>query len=88
MSYVCSKIFFLKTIGLFELQACAKVDGTTAATMLLLDRIQCRLAPSKWFVEFLRILYINGYKDIVKEMEPEFTIECEVLKQVNDIPGT
>ncbi|XP_060603010.1 uncharacterized protein LOC132756054 isoform X2 [Ruditapes philippinarum] len=70
-----------------ELYACAKVDGTTAATMLLLDRIQCRLAPSKWFVEFLRILYINGYKDIVKEMEPEFTIECEVLKQVNDIPG-
>ncbi|XP_045162915.2 uncharacterized protein LOC123527494 isoform X2 [Mercenaria mercenaria] len=66
-----------------EIMACQRNQGAVGATMLLLDRMQRRQAPSKWYMDFLKILYQKGYKDIVKEMEPDFTLDCEVLKTPN-----
>ncbi|XP_060578734.1 uncharacterized protein LOC132735758 isoform X2 [Ruditapes philippinarum] len=63
-----------------EIQACQRSRGSVAATILMLDCIQRRQAPSKWYTGFLKILYQKGFKDIVHEMEPEFSLDCEILK--------
>ncbi|XP_045162911.2 uncharacterized protein LOC123527491 [Mercenaria mercenaria] len=68
-----------------EIMACQRNQGSVAATILLLDRIQRRQAPSRWYTDFLKILYQKGFKDIVREMEPEFTLDCEILKLPNVI---
>ena len=61
-------------------QACLTQQGAKAATFILLNRLQCHLSPKEWYLKFLRVLYKKGYKVLVNEMEPEFTLDCEVLK--------
>ncbi|KAL4220903.1 ATP-dependent RNA helicase ddx58 [Mactra antiquata] len=68
-----------------EILACHQTQGSIAATMLMLDRIQRRQAPSVWYTEFLKVLFKRGYSDIVKEMEPEFVVDSSVLKVVPSI---
>jgi hypothetical protein len=46
--------------------------GNTYATIVLLDRMQCRLAPGEWFYQFLDVLVQKNLKHIVKEIEPDF----------------
>lgn len=46
--------------------------GDTYSTIVLLERMQCRVPPQKWYYEFLCALVKNGYSKIVQEMEPEF----------------
>ncbi|XP_053407040.1 antiviral innate immune response receptor RIG-I-like isoform X2 [Mercenaria mercenaria] len=49
--------------------------GDTYATIVLLERMQCRLAPDEWFYEFLSVLVQRGFKHVVKELEPDF-LDC------------
>ena len=46
--------------------------GATAATVSLLDHIQCRLHPEHWYKQFMRVLFENGHEDLVKQLEPKF----------------
>ncbi|XP_060584942.1 antiviral innate immune response receptor RIG-I-like isoform X2 [Ruditapes philippinarum] len=46
--------------------------GNTYATIVLLDRMQCRLAPDEWYYQFLDVLVQKNLKHIVKEIEPDF----------------
>ena len=46
--------------------------GATAATVSLLDHIQCRLHPEHWYKQFMRVLFETGHEDLVKQLEPEF----------------
>lgn len=47
-------------------------QGNTYATIVLLQKMQCRVSPQKWYYEFLKALLAKGYEKIVKEMEPDF----------------
>ena len=46
--------------------------GATAATLSLLDHIQCRLHPKHWYEQFMRVLFETGHEDLVNQLEPEF----------------
>jgi hypothetical protein len=49
--------------------------GNTYATIVLLERMQCRLAPGKWYYEFLDVLVHKNLKHVVEEIEPDF-LQC------------
>ncbi|XP_053406425.1 uncharacterized protein LOC123546678 [Mercenaria mercenaria] len=46
--------------------------GDIYSTMVLLERMQCRVAPQKWYYDFLDVLMKKGHQQIVQEMEPDF----------------
>ncbi|XP_053406954.1 antiviral innate immune response receptor RIG-I-like isoform X2 [Mercenaria mercenaria] len=46
--------------------------GDIYSTMVLLERMQCRVAPQKWYYEFLDVLMKKDHQQIVQEMEPDF----------------
>ncbi|XP_060571676.1 uncharacterized protein LOC132729852 isoform X2 [Ruditapes philippinarum] len=63
--------------------------GNTYATIVLLDRMQCRLAPGEWYYQFLDVLVQKNLKHIVKEIEPDFLQSPERFRfchesEVND----
>ncbi|XP_053407029.1 uncharacterized protein LOC123546057 [Mercenaria mercenaria] len=49
--------------------------GTTAAAVVLLERIQCRLSPVEWYREFLSALMKTGNEHLVQYMEPDFVAD-------------
>ncbi len=49
-----------------------RTHGTTAAAVVLLDRVQCRMDPKVWYPAFLRILMEKGYGKLVNDVDPDF----------------
>ncbi|XP_060584939.1 uncharacterized protein LOC132740902 [Ruditapes philippinarum] len=49
--------------------------GNTYATIVLLERMQCRLDPGEWYYEFLDVLVHKNLKHVVEEIEPDF-LQC------------
>ncbi|XP_053393606.1 uncharacterized protein LOC123565062 isoform X2 [Mercenaria mercenaria] len=46
--------------------------GDIYSTMVLLERMQCRVPARKWYYEFLDVLMQKDHQQIVQEMEPDF----------------
>ncbi|XP_052236078.1 antiviral innate immune response receptor RIG-I-like [Dreissena polymorpha] len=46
--------------------------GRSYAVVCMYRRMQSRLRPAKWYYEFLCVLKIQGYEDILDIMEPQF----------------
>lgn len=46
--------------------------GKTYAVIVLLDRMQHRVSPGKWYYHFLNVLVTKGHEHIVKMIEPDF----------------
>ncbi|KAH3728119.1 hypothetical protein DPMN_054066 [Dreissena polymorpha] len=49
-------------------------NGRRYAVVCLYRRMQSRLRPAQWYYEFLCVLQIQGYTDILEMMEPQFLI--------------
>lgn len=46
-------------------------SGKTAASLVLIECLQCRLAPTQWFKAFLNALRACGRNDIVSLVFPD-----------------
>lgn len=57
-------------------------SGRTAASFVLLECVQCRLPPQKWFNCLLGALHECGRDDIVKEIDPDFFQKKEKFRGI------
>lgn len=70
-----SKLVFSKVMNNVDaefIRSTLKNQGNTNATIALLQRMQCRVSPKKWYYEFLDALLSTGFEMIVGKLEPDF----------------
>ncbi|XP_053407031.1 antiviral innate immune response receptor RIG-I-like isoform X2 [Mercenaria mercenaria] len=84
---IVSELYSKKVINQTDQElilATYQTKGDTYATIVLLERMQCRLAPDEWFYIFLNVLTEKGYKHVVEKIEPEFLQNPDQYRPVAD----
>jgi hypothetical protein len=62
-----------------------RCSGSIAASIALLDCMQCRLSPDEWYSGFLSALLNCGRNDLVNMVDPDFLHKSEYRGRLSKI---